>query len=915
MKAAVESYFGDRRSPRSRRPRPRSSPACPKSPSNYDLVRNADRASARRPSARTRSARRRELVVPRGHDDRRAAQLRSSTCSPRAGRRCRATEYTRRRLPGRQGRRGRPRQPDHAALDRAAFRLGRPRRADRAPVRRGRDDLRRTRARRAADHDDPRPAPPEDRREVGRGGRPRARTAQGPGGRRQGARLRRVPEPGCGTSRARTSATARSSRSTTRPASSSPTSGRPSYYATTSRPEFQPQYDVVGQGYPPAGLGVQAVQLRGRHRRRHAHRRHRCSWTPPRTSAAATRPADADNLERGPVRVRNALQFSLNIPSVKAMAINEPDHVFDRGQGLRDELPEDETERRAGPGPRRRGGPAGRPRDGLRHARQRRQDDRPHDDPRDPAIASGKDVVDPYVPPAGEQVVSPQAAYIVTDILAGNTNPNVNPFWGSSPSDGPDGRRPGDAQDRHEQRRQGPQRLRLHRPADRGGPGRRAPTRSRSASGTATATTRRSRPRARPLFSIDVSTYVWQGFLQEASRKWPVTRLRSGRRRPDPRRDRSVDRDAGARRRRVGQRVVHRRHRAQGRPGRGHLRHRRPERGAGRSRPSFGNWMEADRELDPAGGTRSRHRRRPEPDPDRVLLQRRRSSRTAPRGARSSVGDGCGEPSPSPSCFPLPTPDASGVIPSFAVPSPSGSEVAALPCPPASPSASPSESRRRRTPEATPPTRRPSRRRNRPRSRRPSRPRSRHPSRRRPRADPGRPRRDGALTGPADRRVRYDRRRDRRRSRPGRPAGRPDHPRPARLDGPGRRALGRPRPQRVGQDDAALGGRADAVADRGHRRGPGRALRPGRRRASSGGGSGSAGSAVEAVLRADLTPVDLVMTARHAATEPWWHDYTDDGPGAGPDRARAGSGWRRAPTSRSGRCPPASGGGPRSPGR
>ena len=38
---------------------------------------------------------------------------------------------------------------------------------------------------------------------------------------------------------------------------------------------------------------------------------------------------------------------------------------------------------------------------------------------------------------------------------------------------------------------------------------------------------------------------------------------------------------------------------------------------------------------------------------------------------------------------------------------------------------------------------------------------------------------------------------------------------------------------------------------------------------------GSAGSAVEAVLRPDLRPVDLVMTARNAATEPWWHEYSD----------------------------------------
>jgi iron complex transport system ATP-binding protein len=44
---------------------------------------------------------------------------------------------------------------------------------------------------------------------------------------------------------------------------------------------------------------------------------------------------------------------------------------------------------------------------------------------------------------------------------------------------------------------------------------------------------------------------------------------------------------------------------------------------------------------------------------------------------------------------------------------------------------------------------------------------------------------------------------------------------------------------------------------------------------------GTAGSAVEGTVRSDLTPVTLVMTARHAATEPWWHVYTEE------DRARA----------------------------
>jgi iron complex transport system ATP-binding protein len=44
---------------------------------------------------------------------------------------------------------------------------------------------------------------------------------------------------------------------------------------------------------------------------------------------------------------------------------------------------------------------------------------------------------------------------------------------------------------------------------------------------------------------------------------------------------------------------------------------------------------------------------------------------------------------------------------------------------------------------------------------------------------------------------------------------------------------------------------------------------------------GLAGSAVEASFRDDLTAPDLIMTARFAATEPWWHEYSDT------DRERA----------------------------
>jgi iron complex transport system ATP-binding protein len=38
---------------------------------------------------------------------------------------------------------------------------------------------------------------------------------------------------------------------------------------------------------------------------------------------------------------------------------------------------------------------------------------------------------------------------------------------------------------------------------------------------------------------------------------------------------------------------------------------------------------------------------------------------------------------------------------------------------------------------------------------------------------------------------------------------------------------------------------------------------------------GLASSALEATLRGDLTPHTLIMTARHGATEPWWHVYED----------------------------------------
>ena len=94
--------------------------------------------------------------------------------------------------------------------------------------------------------------------------------------------------------------------------------------------------------------------------------------------------------------------------------------------------------------------------------------------------------------PVGIEVVSPQAAYIITDILAGNTIKNVNPYWGKLAVSGDGKRRPAayktgttnDNRDVHAYGFLAPPRTRRGRP-------------SRSASGWATATTSRTRAACR----------------------------------------------------------------------------------------------------------------------------------------------------------------------------------------------------------------------------------------------------------------------------------------------------------------------------------------------------------------------------------------------------------------------------------
>ncbi len=198
-------------------------------------------------------------------------------------------------------------------------------------------------------------------------------------------------------------------------------------YTANGNEKFKPKFDVLSQGFRQPGSAIKPVNY--------------AIGLEDRTMTASTMfmdvvtdfgkqytPTQADGLERGPVRLRSALQFSLNIPAIKAGLINGLDHFFTRSKdfGL-------EYEPRTVPVVSMSIGTLEvRPMDLLRAYG---------------AIADGgvlmprlviREIVDAdgeriwpiaAAPVRGERVISEQAAYIVTDILAGNTNTKINPYW------------------------------------------------------------------------------------------------------------------------------------------------------------------------------------------------------------------------------------------------------------------------------------------------------------------------------------------------------------------------------------------------------------------------------------------------------------------------------------------------------
>jgi membrane peptidoglycan carboxypeptidase len=208
--------------------------------------------------------------------------------------------------------------------------------------------------------------------------------------------------------------------------------GSANYYGDASK-AFQPNYDVVGQAYRQAGSAFKPVMYSTGFE---------LNKITPATMLMDVRGdivngysvPDADGLERGPVRIRDALKYSLNIPAVKAQQIVGTDNVVAEAEkmGIR----WDPRQANDVAVPSLTLGTIGVHMIDLAGAYG--------------AIANAGLLETPYLiekitdrngtviydhatdGPQPQRVLSPQAAYLTTDILADNTDPRANPWWGPS---------------------------------------------------------------------------------------------------------------------------------------------------------------------------------------------------------------------------------------------------------------------------------------------------------------------------------------------------------------------------------------------------------------------------------------------------------------------------------------------------
>ena len=207
--------------------------------------------------------------------------------------------------------------------------------------------------------------------------------------------------------------------------------GSASYTAAGTK-KFQPLFDVLEDGWRQPGSAIKPLDYltgidEGKMTASTMFVDAVTNFAPP--GQKAFKPTQADHLERGPVRLRSALQFSLNIPAIKAGFINGIKHQFEKLKeyGIRfapgafpvisesiGTIEVHPIDMVSGYGAIANGGVL-MPRRMILEIRDR----------------DGKVIwPTPTTKIKGKEIASPQAAYIITDILSGNTDMKVNPFWG-----------------------------------------------------------------------------------------------------------------------------------------------------------------------------------------------------------------------------------------------------------------------------------------------------------------------------------------------------------------------------------------------------------------------------------------------------------------------------------------------------
>ena len=192
---------------------------------------------------------------------------------------------------------------------------------------------------------------------------------------------------------------------------------------------FQPQYDVLSDGFRQMGSAVKPINYVTAIDS-HAITASTVLMDVVTNFGNGFTPTDADKEERGPVRARSALQFSLNIPAIKVSMMNGLNYLYQRTLDFGFVYPPSVT----GPVASMAIGTLDMHTIDLTSAFGAIADSGTLM-PRT-MILQVKDrngnVIYPAAnatPAAGKKLVSPQAAYIVDNILEGNTEKSQNAYW------------------------------------------------------------------------------------------------------------------------------------------------------------------------------------------------------------------------------------------------------------------------------------------------------------------------------------------------------------------------------------------------------------------------------------------------------------------------------------------------------